>query len=153
MIFHIKNETKLIDYIYYDFFAVKNIYISRELFNIILLENVRFTIGTDRIELLSVLKYIMDEDIKETEFSFNKMCKKLKNINHLSNKDMRKIRITILEIIKTHYSQNNYFRKLNFHVKKNKIIRVFFYKLLKNIQNDINRAIIYIDKNLCTELM
>ena len=51
MIFHIKNETKLIDYIYYDFFAVKNIYIRRELFNIILLENVKFTIGTDRIEL------------------------------------------------------------------------------------------------------
>ncbi len=69
---------KLVDYIYYDFFTVNNIYISRELFNNILLENVKIIIETDRIEILSVLKYIMDENIKKTEFSFNKMCKKLK---------------------------------------------------------------------------
>ena len=150
IIFHMKNEMELVDYIYYDFFAVKNIYISRELFNTILLENVKFIVDTDRIELLSVLKYIMDEDIKETEFFFHKMCQKLKNINHLSNSDMKKIKTIILNTIKDHYSQDNYFRKLNFHIKKNKIIKVFFYKILKNIQNDISRTIIYIDKNLST---
>ncbi len=149
IIFHVKNDVELVDYIYYEFFAVKNIYISRELFNTILLENVKFIVDTDRIELLSVLKYIMDEDIKETEFSFYKMCKKLKNINHLRNSDMKKIKTIILNTIKDYYSQDNYFRKLNFHIKKNKIVKVFFYKILKNIQNDINRTIIYIDQNLC----
>ena len=45
----------------------------------------------------------------------------------------------IYKSIKQHYSHGDFFRKINFEIKKNKIVKMFLYKVLDNIIKDIKK--------------
>ena len=85
--------------------------------------------------------YIIDEDIKQNDFSFKKELKKLKRKYKLEKKSIDNFKRVIINLIKEHYAQDSLLRKIKFYAKSNNVIKVFLYKLILNIINDINNEI------------
>ena len=135
------NIIKFNDYMTYNFFCKKNFYINRLRFNTILINNAISVVNYDGIEILFFLQYIIDEDIKQNDFSFKKELKKLKRKYKLEKKSIDNFKRVIINLIKEHYAQDSLLRKIKFYAKSNNVIKVFLYKLILNIINDINNEI------------
>ena len=126
-------------YITYNFFIKKNVYMNILIMNIILINNV---INKESVELSFFIKYIMDNNIIEQKnFNYRDILWKIAKQKKSSKKELYEFENIISSLIKEHYVQESFFRKIKYELKKNKIIKIFCYKLINNVIYDMNKVI------------
>lgn len=119
----------------------KNVFMNILILNSILIENIENIVENGQIELAALVRYIQINEIKQSEFVFNSVIRKIKKLNNLDRKVIIKYKKVIIKVIREHYSQNSVVRRIKFYLKKNKIIKIFLYKILNNTKSEISDSI------------
>lgn len=96
----------------------KKVFMNLLILNTILINNIENIIENGQIEVVSLVRYIQINEIKQDEFIFNNVIRKIKKENKLKRKEIRKYKRIIVQAIRGHYSQGSMVRNINFHLKK-----------------------------------
>jgi len=110
------------------------IFINELLINPILLEcsNVAIdSIGT--IEIGILLKHILRNNIKKSNFHFYNEIRKIKKIHNCDNYDIYCLQKNIYHAIEENYCQNSNIRKIQFRLNRSNIIKKTLYKILDDV--------------------
>lgn len=117
------------------------IFANEIIINPIIINNIKILSNDDRsiIELAVILKHLLKMNITIEKLNLNNEIKKIGLFNNFEKANTEIFKKNIYRTIKQHYSQGNFFRKINFELNKNKIVRMFLYKTLENINEDIKK--------------
>jgi len=118
------------------------IFINETFLNPIIINNIKDLIDdNDRtiIELAVVLKHLVKINITIDKFNLSDEIENIKVLNNLKEMDNNKNIKKIYKVIKDHYTQESFFRAINFEIKKHEIVKIFLFKVLKNIIEDIKK--------------
>lgn len=117
------------------------IFLNEVFVNPIIINNLKLLIDDERsiIELAVVLKHILKTNITIDEFNLSDEIENIRMLNDFEKIDNKGILKKIYKSIKQHYSKGDFFRQINFEIKKNKIVKMFLYKVLENIIEDIKK--------------
>lgn len=117
------------------------IFVNEVFLNPIIINNIKLFIDDERsiIELAVVLKHIVKTNITIDEFNLSNEIENIRILNNFEKINNDEIMKNIYKSIKQHYSHGDFFRKINFEIKKNKIVKMFLYKVLDNIIEDIKK--------------
>lgn len=115
--------------------GLKNkLFINELLVNPIIIENIEKIIDHNRItELGLMLKYILQNEIKQEEFDFQQEIEKIKVIYKCDDIIINKFKNAIYTAIVEHYSQGNIIRKINYRFNRDKIVKIALFKLIDAI--------------------
>lgn len=117
------------------------IFVNEVFFNPIIINNIKILIDDERsiIELAVVLKHLIKINITIDEFNLSDEIENIRVLNNFEKINNDGFMKSIYKTIKQHYSQGDFFRKINFEIKKNKIVKMFLFKILYNIIEDIKK--------------
>lgn len=118
-----------------------SIFMNILILNDILMQNIENIVDNGQTELAALMRYIQINNIKQNEFEFNRELRKIKEENNLGRKVVKKYKKTIVKAIKKHYSQNSITRVIKFYFKRNKVMVLFIYKILNNVEYEIEHRI------------
>lgn len=117
------------------------IFVNEVFLNPIIINNIKLLIDDERsiIELAVVLKHLVKINITIDEFNLSDEIENIRVLNNFEKINNDGFMKNIYKTIKQHYSQGDFFRKINFEIKKNKIVKMFLFKILDNIIEDIKK--------------
>lgn len=128
------------------------LYINELKVNSALLNNVKLVVDNEDINDIAILvKYLLKNDFDEKNFHLKNIVKEIKKINNLSNRDISLYKQRIYKIVQQHYSQGNLCRIVKYKLKKEKIIKDFAYKNLRNVLSDL-KVEIKVTENIVKEI-
>lgn len=136
----VKYLVELKNYIPLNYTKRNQIFINETLLNPIIISNIEYTINSKEIiEIAVLVKHIIRNAIPKEQFNFQKEVEKIRNFNSYNEEIIKIFKTRLYKIIEKHYSQNNFFRILKYKVNRDKIIKDFMYKVLENIEKDIQK--------------
>lgn len=117
------------------------IFVNETFLNPIIINNIKILIDDEKsiIELAVVLKHLVKINITIDKFNLSDEIENIRILNNLEKVNNDAFMKNIYKTIKQHYSQGVFFRKINFEIKKNKIVKMFLFKILDNIIEDIKK--------------
>lgn len=117
------------------------IFVNEIAINSIIIDNIKNIDDDDRkiIELAVILKHLLKINITPNEFDLDNEIENIRMLNNFKEINNVMLKKDIYITIKQHYSQGDFFRKINYELKKNKIIKMFLFKTLENIIEDIKK--------------
>lgn len=117
------------------------IFVNETFLNPIIINNIKNLIDNDRIviEIAVVLKHLVKINTTIDKFNLSDEIENIKMLNNLEDMNNDKVIKNIYKAIKEHYTQKSFLRTINFEIKKHKIVKVFLFKVLKNIIEDIKK--------------
>lgn len=119
----------------------QRVFMNLLIFNTILMNNIKNVIENGQIEVASLVRWIQIYDIRQEDFIFKELIKRIKIENKLKKEEIKKYERVIAKCIKEHYSQGSMIRRIKFYLKKRKITISFIYRILKNVEEDIESKI------------
>lgn len=112
---------------------IKNTYISLEIINKLIIDNIKIVEMKDFYEemsIASIIKQILI-GVEERKNIYKNIC---------PNKSIeRKLKETVNNVITRNYAANNIIRKFKYVLCHKKIKKIFFKKILSNIEKDIEK--------------
>ncbi len=136
----VKYLVELKNYIPLNYTKKNQIFINEILLNPIIISNIEYTINSKEIIEIGVLvKHIIRNAIQKEQFNFEEEVEKIRNFNSYNEEIIKTFKTRLYKIIEKHYSQNSFFRTLKYKVNRDKIIKDSMYKVLKNIEKDIQK--------------
>lgn len=135
-----KNLTHYIP-VNWEYNCENKIFVNEIFLNPIIINNIKILIDDERsiIELAVVLKHLVKINITIDKFNLSDEIENIRILNNLEKVNNDAFMKNIYKTIKQHYSQGVFFRKINFEFKKNKIVKMFLFKILDNIIEDIKK--------------
>ena len=98
-----------------------------------------FETGICIIEWGELIEDALPKDHLHITFDKDETDENIRILNNFEKINNDEIMKNIYKAIKQHYSYGDFFRKINFEIKKNKIVKMFLYKVLDNIIEDIKK--------------
>ncbi len=116
------------------------VFISEILLNPIIISNMEYMINREKIiETGILIKHIIRNAIPKEKFNLKKEVENIRIFNNYSDEIMEIYKTRLYKTVEKHYSQNNFFRILKYRIKRDKIIKDFIYKIVVNIEKDIQK--------------
>lgn len=117
------------------------IFVNEIIINPIIINNIKSLNNNDRIiiELAVILKHLLKMNITIEKLNLNNEIEKISLFNNFEKANTEIFKKNVYRTIKQHYSQGNFFRKINFELNKNEIVKMFLFKTLENINEDIKK--------------
>ena len=91
------------------------------------------------IEIGILLKHIIRNAIPKEQFNIEKEVEKIKSFNNYDEEITKIFKTRLYRIIEKYYIRNSFFRTLKYKVNRDRIIKDFIYKVLENIEKDIQK--------------
>lgn len=118
------------------------LYINELNVNTALINNISLVVKEKDVNDIAILiKYLLKNFCREKNFNFKDILQEIKRNNDLSDKDILFYKKRVLKIIQKHYSQNNILRAIRFKLHREKIIKDFAYRNLRNVLKDLKNEI------------
>lgn len=117
------------------------IFVNEIIINPIIINNIKSLNNNDRsiIELAVILKHLLKMNITIEKLNLNNEIERIGLFNNFEKANTEIFKKNVYRTIKQHYSQGNFFRKINFELNKNEIVKMFLFKALENINEDIKK--------------
>lgn len=136
----VKYLTELKNYMPLNYIKKNQVFISEILLNPIIITNIEDSINSKEIiEIGILIKHIIRNAIPQEKFNLKKEVEKIKVVNNYDDRIMKTFKTRIYKIIEKHYSENSFFRMLKYKMNRDKIVKDFMYKVLANIEKDIQK--------------
>ena len=115
-----------------------HIFINEIDLNPIIIKNIELFVDEKQIIYISILiRHIIRNNLKYSDFKLKKELENIRKANSCSKHDIELLFDNIEYAVRKHYTQNSIYRLIRFNLMKEKIIKVFIFKILNNIFNDI----------------
>ncbi len=131
---------ELKNYIPLNYTKKNQIFINEILLNPIIISNIEDRINNKEIiEIGILLKHIIRNAIPKEQFNIEKEVEKIKSFNNYDEEITKIFKTRLYRIIEKYYIRNSFFRTLKYKVNRDRIIKDFIYKVLENIEKDIQK--------------